>query len=144
MPAVLVALLAAYLQVTEALPGIHYRRGQTSQAYADLIDDTKLQGWITRHRRVWQFPSWDCGGLVGANRRWPSDDSNRELQLQLAAARAGVPMNSIYMSRALKDCRREAIWAEAPRLEPDVLYVLGRPAVDASASLARSRARTPA
>jgi len=143
MPAVLVALLAAYLQLTEALPGIHYRRGQTLQAYADLIDDTKMQGWITQHRRVWQFPSWDCGGLVGANRRWPSDDSNRELQLQLAAARVGVPMNSIYMSRALKDCRREATWADDPRLEADVLYVLGRPAVDASASLgaiARSNA----
>lgn len=143
LPAMLVAVLAAYLQFAEARPGIDYRRGVTLQSYADLIDEPRVTSWIRQHARVWQFPSWDCGGLVGANRRWPSDDSNRELQLQLAAARAGVPMNSVYMSRALKDCTREAAWLDAPDFESDVLYVLGPPAVAASeklSALARSNA----
>ena len=114
LPAVLVVAVAVWLQLSEAWPGIAYRRMQTTQAHRDLIDEPRLRAWLAGHDRLWQFPSWDCGGLVGANRRWPSDDSNRELQVQLAAARAGVPTNSVYMSRALKDCQTEAVWESTP------------------------------
>jgi hypothetical protein len=125
LPALVIALLAVWLQVSDALPGIRYRRTLTTQAHQDLIDEPRLRGWLAEHQRLWQFPSWDCGGLVGSNRRWPSDDSNRELQVQLAAARAGVPTNSVYMSRALKNCEAEAAWGLEPRLEDGVLYLLG-------------------
>jgi hypothetical protein len=136
LPAVALALLAVWLQISEALPGIRYRRTLTTQAYQDLIDEPRMRGWLAEHQRLWQFPSWDCGGLVGSNRRWPSDDSNRELQVQLAAARAGVPTNSVYMSRAFKNCATEADWQSQPRLEDGVLYVLGRSSAYASPALA--------
>ena len=136
LPAVLVVAVAVWLQVSEAWPGIEYRRMQTTQAHRDLIDEPRLRAWLAGHDRLWQFPSWDCGGLVGADRRWPSDDSNRELQVQLAAARAGVPTNSVYMSRALKNCQTEAVWESNPQLEDGVLYLLGPSTVRDSATLA--------
>ena len=143
LPAVLVACVAVLLQVSEAAPGFEYRRRLTTESYRDLIDEPRVTAWLTAHRRVWQFPSWDCGGLSGSERRWPSDNSNRELQLQLAAARAGVPINSVYSSRARKDCVAEARWAEAPRFDDGVLYVLAPAAVRDVPALA-ALAGTPA
>jgi hypothetical protein len=137
LPAIAVSSLAVFLQVSDALPGIDYRRGLTTKPYDDLIDESRWRGWLSRHDRVWQLPSWDCGGLSGPNRKWPSAESNRELQLQLAAARAGVPTNSVYTSRALKDCGAEAEWQSNPRLEAGALYVLGLEAVRRDSPLAR-------
>ena len=145
LPTVLIVTFAVWLQLSEAWPGIRYRRVLTAEAHVDLIDEPRLRAWLTAHERLWQFPSWDCGGLVGANRRWPSDDSNRELQVQLAAARAGVPTNSVYMSRALKNCEAEAAWELNPRLEDGVLYLLGPSTVRDSpnlSALAKSNACT--
>jgi len=133
--AVLVAAVAAWLQIAEAMPAIRYRRAQTTVASADLIDEPRLTAWLAAHDRVWQYPSWDCGGLVGRDRRWPSDDSNRELQLQRAAARAGKPMNSVYMSRALKNCPAEKAWLSHASLEDGVLYIFGPSAVAESEAL---------
>jgi hypothetical protein len=143
LPAVVVASLVVWLQVSEAMPGIRYRRVLTRQAQADLVDEPRMRPWLSDHQRLWQFPSWDCGGLVGRNRKWPSVDSNRELQLQLAAARAGRPTNSVYMSRPVKDCAAEAAWQTNPQLEDGILYVLGPTAVQASpllSALAQSNA----
>ena len=123
--AIPITVLAAWLQIVEAAPAFRQRRAQTLQAHADLIDQPRMNAWLSAHSRVWQIPSWDCGGLVGSGRAWPSDDTNRELQLQLSASRLGVPSNSIYASRALKDCKREAAWVDRPTFEPGVLYVLG-------------------
>lgn len=133
--AIAASLVAVSLQVSEALPGIQYRRSLTMQSYPDLIDEPRMREWLAAHQRVWQFPSWECGGLVGSSRRWPSEDSNRELQLQRGAARAGRPTNSVYMSRALKDCAREAVWQGNPLLDDGTLYVLGPSTVRASPTL---------
>ena len=143
LPAVVVAGLAVWLQLSEATPGIRYRRGLTTQAQADLIDEPRMRPWLSAHQRLWQFPSWNCGGLVGQTRVWPSVDSNRELQLQLAAARLGRPTNSVYMSRALKDCAAEGVWLANPQLDDGTLYVLGPSTVQASpllSALAQSSA----
>ena len=122
--AFVLAAAAVWLQLQEAQPVQHYYRTITGRADAEGIDRERLGKLMGGHRRVWQFPSYYCGGLAGPARRWGSLDANRELQLQVLAARAGVPMNSIYMSRMLKDCAREKEWADAPRLEDGVLYVL--------------------
>jgi hypothetical protein len=135
LPAVGLALAAAWLQFSEARPGIQYRRELTKQSYEDLIHEHTFRPWLADHQRLWQYPSWDCGGLVGHNRGWPSQDSNRELQLQLAAAELAVPTNSVYMSRALKNCAREADWEKDPHLEAGTLYVLGPSTVDSSPRL---------
>lgn len=134
-PSAAVALGAVILQVNEASGDLRYRRALTTQAYEDLIDAPRVRGWLEQHERLWQYPSWACGGLV-QGRRWPSRDANRELQLQLEASRAGVPTNSVYTSRALKDCAVEAAWLTHPTLEAEVLYVLAPHAVAASPPLA--------
>jgi Family of unknown function (DUF6311) len=135
-PAIVVAVLAVWLQLGEAGPDLRYRRTLTTQAYEDLIDAPRMGGWLAQHERLWQYPSWACGGLAGPTRPWASREANQELQLQLAAARAGTPTNSVYTSRVLKNCAREAEWLDRLRLEPGVLYVLAPHAVQASPALA--------
>jgi hypothetical protein len=134
-PAAAAAVLAVILQVHEAAGDLRYRRALTTQTYEDLLDAPRMRGWLAQHERLWQYPSWACGGLV-PGRRWPSRDANRELQLQLEASRAGVPTNSVYTSRVLKDCSTEADWLSHPSFEPGVLYVLAPHAVQASPALA--------
>ena len=143
VPAIAVAVVAVTLQVDEGRPGLRYRRTLTTQAYDDLIDAPRIQSWLAQHERLFQYPSWACGGLAGPDRRWASPEANRELQLQLEAARAGLPTNSVYTSRILKDCRVEAGWLEGPALEPGVLYVIAPHAVRGSPTLA-GLARSPA
>jgi hypothetical protein len=63
------------------------------------------------------------------------DARNRELQIQVAAARAGVPINSALVSRSLKDCAAEQRWASAPQIEDGVLYLLSYEAIEASTAL---------
>jgi hypothetical protein len=142
-PAIAVALIAAVLQVTEAGPVIEHRRATTAKAYPNLLTPEPVAQWITQHRRVWQYPSWGCGGLGPPGRSWTGPETNRELQMQLTAARAAIPYNSIYMSRLLKHCDTEAEWGRHPTFEDGVLYVLGYRAIETYpelAALARSKA----
>ena len=133
--AVAAALIAVGVQLNEASGDLRYRRAVTTRAYEDLIDAPRMRGWLEQHDRLWQYPSWACGGLV-PGRIWPSRDANRELQVQLEASKAGIPTNSVYTSRVLKDCSVEAEWSKRPSLEPGVLYVLAPHAVQASPALA--------
>jgi hypothetical protein len=123
--AALLVVAAAALQVHDLAPVMRRQRVVTTQALPDLIDTPTVSAWMRAHDRLFQFPSWWCGGLAGPSRRWGSEDSDRELQLQLLAAQLHLPTNSVYTSRMLKDCDAEKAWAAAPRLEPGVLYVLG-------------------
>jgi hypothetical protein len=142
-PAIAVAALVMSLQLHEGWRGFEWRRRLTAQAYEDLIDTPRMQGWLAGHTRLWQYPSWACGGLEGSKRSWGNRESNRELQVELATARAGLPTNSVYTSRMLKSCANELTWAANPQLEDGVLYLIGREAVPVSptlTSLARSNA----
>jgi hypothetical protein len=141
--AIPVAMLGAYIQLDEGLPGMNYRRVLTTQSYEDLIDTPRVDGWLRQHQRLFQYPSWACGGLGGSKRSWGNRESNRELQVQLAAARAGVPTNSVYTSRMLKHCPTEFQWVQNPQLEDGVLYLLSPETVASSPTLialARSNA----
>jgi hypothetical protein len=67
---------------------------------------------------------------------WGGVTTNRELQLELLVARHGVPSNSIYTSRILKDCNKERAWIRnTPQLEEGVLYLLAPKTVAASPAL---------
>ncbi len=113
-------LAAAVVQSAEAWPMHQFKRAYTASAQPDLIDQVLVSSWLRQHDRVWQFPSFFCGraGCEAGSGRV------RETQLQLLAARLGLPNNSIYMARPLKDCGREAADASRLRLEPGTLYVL--------------------
>jgi hypothetical protein len=143
VPAAVAAVLAVSLQLWDARAALEDRRIVTAQSYVDLIDTPRIDGWLRQHQRLWQYPSWACGGLGGSKRSWGNLESNRELQVQLAAARAGIPTNSVYTSRLLKNCSAELAWQAHPQLDDNVLYVLGSEAVQASSTLsnlARSNA----
>ena len=81
--------------------------------------------------------------MAGAGRIWGEREANRELQVQLAAARMGIPTNSVYTSRILKDCDAEKEWATGVRLEEGVLYVIAREAIRGSSELG-ALAQSPA
>jgi hypothetical protein len=136
-PAILVAVLAAVLQVTEVsqVRMLENRLASSARAYDDMIDEPRFESWLAAHDRLWMYPSWPCGGLGPANRRWFGREANRELQVQLLAARANKPTNSVYTSRLLKDCPAEARWSDAPDLQSGVLYLLSLDAVVSSPSL---------
>jgi len=134
-PALAVSLMvvAIALQLKEIVPTVQEVRLSTSQPILpDLIESQRLSTWMAIHDRLWQFPSWFCGGLEGSARTRLGAEANRqELQVQLLAARFNLPTNSVYSSRSFKDCAREAQWAAQPTFEDGVLYLLGPEAVDA-------------
>lgn len=142
--AVPLTLLAIALQLVESTPMVTRVRAATATTPDALLDSTLLTSWITTHQRVWQYPSWACGGLTGVSAMWGGIATNRELQLELLVAQLGVPSNSIYTSRILKDCKQEAAWtARTPRLEPGVLYLLAPGAVATTPTLRRLVAAAP-
>ena len=121
--AVPVLLIALVLQVREANFTFISLRTSLSRPTPELLDRAQLRTWMQQHRRVFQFPSWQCGGLVPNP---TSVEMNRVLHIDLTAAILGIPNNSAYMSRPRKDCAAEARWAETAMLDPDTLYLLGR------------------
>jgi hypothetical protein len=126
--AIACALVASVLQVADARPFLERGREATSVAYPDLLGEP-VRAWFAQHERVWQYPSYGCGGLSGPERPFGSRDENRELQIQLAASRANVPINSVLTSRLLKNCAGEAEWARRPTFESGTLYLIARTAV---------------
>lgn len=113
-------LCCTVLQVIEGWPVRQQVRAYTESAEPDLIGIPEMASYMAAHRRVWQFPSWFCGGL---GRDATGDGIKRETQLQILAARLGLPNNSVYMGRPLKDCRRERQEVEALVLSPGTLYI---------------------
>jgi hypothetical protein len=129
LPASALAIAAALLQVADSRQMLWTRLETSSTPYGDMIGDARLGAWVSSHRRLWIYPSYGCGGLGPANRRWGGPETNRELQIQFLAAQANVPTNSVYTSRMLKDCSAEAAWTRTADLERDVLYLLSLDAV---------------
>jgi len=123
--AVPVILLAVLVQLREATFTMESLRSVLAHPALKLVEMAQVRHWMQQNERLFQFPSWFCGGLV-PNREWGSPDATRELHLQLLAARVGLPTNSVYTSRQLKDCAAEARWADQPVLEDGVLYLLNK------------------
>lgn len=119
---------AAVFQVFEGAPRRQWLRQWTASPSPDLVNVAVFSDWLQGHARVWQYPSWFCGGLgsytfVG--------DYPREYQIEAMAAQANIPTNSVYMSRPLKDCERERWEAAAlTKLKPDVLYIFSNDVID--------------
>jgi hypothetical protein len=118
---VLVMVLATTLQAAEARLLIHGVKATTNRRPADLVDGDQMAAWLTAHRRLFQYPSYSCGALV-PNSAWGGVEANRELRIQLIAARLGRPNNSVYTSRQLKDCAAELRWGQNPSIRPGALY----------------------
>jgi hypothetical protein len=139
--AIPVIVLAVVVQLRESTFSMASLRPVLEQPAPRLIAVAQMRGWMQQHRRLFQFPSWFCGRL-SPNEEWGSPEATRELHLQLMAARAGLPTNSVYTSRQLKDCAAEARWADRPVLEDGVLYLLNKTTAASSPRLAELAAST--
>ena len=120
IPVVLVAIVA---QLSEARSTVLKFRPQLATPWEDRLDVGQFRRWLSRHQRLFQFPSFSCQPP-----RTP-DDTFREFQIELVAARLNVPTNSLYTARQLKDCAAEALWAVGAELDPTTLYVLNKTAI---------------
>jgi hypothetical protein len=115
-PALLAA--AALLQLADVGPmqaGVRAASASPAPATIDVAAWTRL---IDAHARVFQYPSFECGGLFG---RDVPGSRFRELEIDWLLAQRNKPTNSAYLARYTKDCARERAEAAANLAEPGVL-----------------------
>jgi hypothetical protein len=130
-----VVMVAALLQLIEARSTREEFRVELAGPGPDQFDVARVGGWLAHHERLFQFPSFSCQPPR------TSEDTFRELQIELMAARMNVPNNSIYTSRQLKDCGGELRWALEGKPQQDTLYVLQKRNTDAQWAAAAARLR---
>jgi hypothetical protein len=126
--------LAAVVQTIEAWPVRRMATAYSRTAEPDVIGQNQFDSWLDGHDRIWQYPSWFCGGF-GRDPAVRHLAVRQETQIQFLAARKGLPMNSVYMARRAKDCEREAGDARALRMDDRTLYVFSSGAVAETAGL---------
>ena len=112
--------VAALLQVVDAWPMQRGVRAATASATVPSIDVATWTRLIGTHRRIFEFPSFECGGLFG---REIAGSKFRELEFDWIAAQQNKPTNSAYLARFTKDCTRERLDALAHHDEAGVLYL---------------------
>jgi Family of unknown function (DUF6311) len=123
--AIPVVLLAMPVQVREATLTFASIRASLSHQSPEPVDTPHFETWMRQHRRVFRFPSWACGTIAPAM-TLVSREANRELQVDLIAARLGLRNNSAYMSRPNKNCGIEDWWAQNPTLNLNILYIVNK------------------
>jgi hypothetical protein len=115
-----VLIAAAVLQFADVLPMQHAVRVATASPTAPTIDRSAWRDLVAEHTRVFQYPSFECGGLFGGDvpgTRW------RELEIDWIVAELGRPINSAYLARSNKDCGAEREQAARDHGLPGVLYL---------------------
>jgi hypothetical protein len=125
-------VVAALLQVADVRPmqsGIRAASASGTPATIDLAAWTRLIG---EHERVFEYPSFECGGLFG---RDVPGSKFRELEIDWILAQQNKPTNSAYLARFTKNCTRERADAVANFGEPGLLR-LYRSSDDVGAYLA--------
>jgi hypothetical protein len=132
VPIVFGAVVLQLYEVRELGRGVRKTYGS---AATDLVNTAQVRLWMLSHARVFQFPSWSCGGLSA----WPEDpraSSLSELEINLTAARLGLATNTVYTSRQVKDCAAESRWPETSELDDGTLYLLNKSRVNTTQQLA--------
>jgi hypothetical protein len=124
--AVPIVIAAAALQVWEIQPRMRALRAALATPDIERIDEARVRSWMDGHERVFQFTSWSCGGLWSGKPEERLENSFRELQINLVAARMGLSTNTVYTSRMVHDCTRESQWAPRARLQSRVLYLFSK------------------
>ncbi|MDQ2972786.1 MAG: hypothetical protein M3R20_07395 [Pseudomonadota bacterium] len=116
----LIVASAALLQIADLSPMLAHVRRSTATASATSIDTAQWTRLVQAHRRIFQFPSLECGGLYGDG---VPGARTRELEVDLIAARNGISTNSTYLARNIRDCAREHADAANNHDRPGVLYL---------------------
>ncbi|MGA9422522.1 MAG: DUF6311 domain-containing protein [Rhodanobacteraceae bacterium] len=111
---------AALLQIVDVAPMQAAVRAASARAAEPAIDRTAWRKLIGEHDRIFEFPSFECGGLFGRGvpgTRW------RVLGIDWIAARLDKPNNSAYQTRYTKNCARERSEATTNFGQPGTLYL---------------------
>src|SRR5262249_40967890 len=115
-----ILLVAAVLEIADVWPmqrGIRLASASTMTSSINRAEWTRL---IEAHRRIFQYPSFECGGLYG----WGVPGSKfRGVEIDWIAAERDIPTNSAYLARFTKDCERETADAAANIGEHGVLFL---------------------
>jgi hypothetical protein len=119
-------LAAATLQIVDAAPLRAAIEAAVSGPVPAVLDRDRVAALAARSRAIEAFPSFGCvyDAIVAGND--PATDWDRlrqaNMELQLIAARANLPINSVYNSRLPTDCRAEDAQRRAT-LRPGTLYL---------------------
>jgi hypothetical protein len=110
---------AASLQFVDIAPMQRDVRAATQQSPQPTINVAAWSELLAKHSKVFEFPSFECGGIYDADvagGRW------RALEIDWLVAKAGLPNNSAYLTRYTKNCDRERSLAMADH-ERGTLYL---------------------
>jgi len=97
-------VIAAVLQIADVWPMQSGVRAASASAAPSTMNRAEWKRLIAAHRSIFQFPSFECGGLFG---RDVPGNKFHELEIDWIAATLDVPTNSAYLARFNKDCARE-------------------------------------
>lgn len=125
--------LAALLQLVDVWPMQPGVRAASASMAPVTIDRATWTRLIGGHREIFQYPSFECGGLFGNG---VPGTKFRGLEIDWIAAELARPTNSAYLARFTKDCEGERAEAARRHGEPGVLY-LYRSTEDIGAFLAQ-------
>ena len=115
-----VLVVAAVLQVADARPMQAGVRAASAAAAPSTIDASAWTRLVQTHERIFQYPSFECGGLFGHG---VPGNKFRGVEIDWIAAKANVPTNSAYLARFSKDCERERETAAREHGQAGVLYL---------------------
>jgi hypothetical protein len=125
-PTAVLCLAAATLQIADAWPLRAAIEATTSGPTPALFDRDAVAALAARSDAIEAFPTYGCvapeiaaGNDTGSS--WPRL-TQANMEFQLIAARAGLPINSVYQSRLPTNCLVEAMQREA-NLRPGTLYL---------------------
>jgi hypothetical protein len=97
-------IIAAVLEIVDVSPMQAAVRAVSASAAPSTIDRAEWTRLIDAHARIFQFPSFECGGIYG---RDVPGTKFREVEIDWIAAVRNKPTNSAYLARFTKDCARE-------------------------------------
>jgi hypothetical protein len=116
----IIILVAALLEIADVRPMQAGVRIASATAAPSTIDRAAWTQLIGMHRRIFEFPSFECGGMFG---RDIPGTKFRELEIDWIAAVLDIPTNSAYLARFTKDCTRERANALTNLDEPGLLRI---------------------
>jgi hypothetical protein len=109
MTAAAVLALACLLQVIDVMPIRESIAETASHPAPAVVDRQRLAALVRQSRNIMVYPSFGCAGA--ALDQQPNPVLQRvyqeNMEIQLAAARADVPINSVYTARLEPDCAAE-------------------------------------
>ncbi len=115
-----ILVVAALLEIADVWPMQRDVRHVSASEQPSSINRAEWTRLIEAHQRIFQYPSFECGGLFG----WGVPGTKfRGVEIDWIAAERNIPTNSAYLARFTKDCERETADAAVNIGEHGVLHL---------------------